>query len=90
MKYYIPTNIRREHIIQAIEEVIRRGYDKKRESRKYDILYNGKRFPPKVVITIANKFANGEPLDHSKFSGGESFANKFLQERGFEILRKSL
>jgi 5-methylcytosine-specific restriction protein B len=80
MKYHIPTNITREHIIQAINEVSKNGYDRKRDSRKYDLLHEGKRYPPKVVLTIANKFANGEELHHSKFSGGVVYANKFLKD----------
>lgn len=65
------------------------GYDKSRKSTKYDLLHNDRRYPPKVVLTIANKFANGEQLHHSKFSGGVIYANKFLKERGFEIVEKN-
>lgn len=88
MKYYIPQNITKDHILQAIHEIDRSAYDRKRESKKYDLLYNGRRYPPKVVVTSANKYANGIPLDPSKFSGGEKLANQFLQARGFEIIPK--
>jgi len=88
-RFNIPANITREHIIQAIEEIHTHGYSEKNASRKYDVLYNGKQYPPKVVISLANKFANGTILDVSKFSGGEQFTNKFLKGRGFEIISKN-
>lgn len=84
----IPPNITKEHIIRAIQEIEKEGYPEKHESKKYDVVYEGKRYPPKVVISFANKHANGESLDFSEFSGEEQFANRFLQEKGFEILRK--
>lgn len=88
-RFNIPGNITREHIIQAIKDIDVNGYPEKNESRKYDVFYNGKRYPPKVVISLANKFANGIILDVSEFSGGEEFANKFLKERDFEIIQKN-
>jgi len=84
----IPPNITREQIILAVHEIDKIGYPEKHESRKYDLIFEGKQYPPKVVIAHANKYANGTLLDFSEFSGGEQFANKFLQERGFEITRK--
>jgi len=84
----IPPNITRDHIIQAIREIDKNGYPDKNESRKYNLLFEGKYYPPKVVLSIANRNANGELLDVSDFSGGEQFANKFLKERGFEIILK--
>ena len=88
-RFNIPANITRDHIIQAIKEIDANGYSEKNASRKYDLLYNGKRYPPKVVISLANKFANGTVLDFSDFSGGEQFTNKFLKERDFEIVIKN-
>ena len=88
-RFNIPENITREHIIQALKEIDIQGYSEKNASRKYDLLYNGKRYPPKVVISLANKFANGPILEFSEFSGGEQFTNKFLKGRGFEISLKN-
>jgi len=85
----IPPEITRDHIIQAIKEIDTSGYPERNESRKYDLLFEGKRFPPKVVLSYANKYLNEKVLDVSQFSGGESAANKFLKERGFEILLKN-
>lgn len=87
MRIQIPPNIQREHILRAITEIKEQGCPPRNESTKYDLAYLGKRYPPKYVISLANKFANGELFDVSKFSGGEE-TNKRLQELGFEIVEK--
>jgi len=84
----IPPNITQAHIIKAIRDIETSGYPDKNESRKYDLLFEGKCYPPEIVLSRANTFANGVLLDVSEFSGGEQFANKFLKERGFEIILK--
>jgi hypothetical protein len=83
----IPQNIKSEHIIQAIEEVERSGIPKDRSSDGYDLEYNKRYYPPKYIISLANKYANGNELDHSEFSGG-SEANNFLESLGFDIVNK--
>jgi hypothetical protein len=57
--------------------------DDKRQ-RKFNLKYNGRDYPPKYTISMANKFANGEQLKASAFSGGDE-TNPFLKARGFEI-----
>jgi 5-methylcytosine-specific restriction protein A len=84
----IPPNITQAHIIQAIRDIETTGYPDKNESRKYDLFYEEKCYPPKIVLSRANMFANGVLLDVSEFSGGEQFANKFLKDRGFDIILK--
>lgn len=81
----IPVNITREHILTAIKEIEKYGVEPKREALKYHLLYNGRTFPPKFVVSKANKYANGSELDPDEFNGGDE-ANKFLKERGFEII----
>ncbi len=84
----IPSNISRKHVEQAIEEIDKTGYPAKRESTKFDLIHHGKRYPPKVVVSKANRFANGEEL--TQFSGGEE-TNQFLRRLGFKIvLRESI
>ena len=60
----IPKNITKEHILLSIERFDEYGLpDPNADSQYYDLLYNGNRYPPKVIISYANKFANGEDLD---------------------------
>jgi 5-methylcytosine-specific restriction endonuclease McrA len=83
----IPKTITREHILQSIKQINIDGYDKKNESTKYDLLYNGVRYPPKVIISLAYKFVSGSPHSVDDFSGG-SESNNFLKVHGFSIVDK--
>jgi hypothetical protein len=80
----IPKNITREHVLRAIGEINRIGIREGRESKKFYLEYGGKFFPPKYVISMANKYANGEELGSSEFSGGNE-TNDFLRALGFSI-----
>lgn len=80
----IPRNIKREHIIKAIEEIRKNGIPKGRNSRKFLLEFNGEYYPPKYVISLANKYANGEILNPTKFNGGKE-TNDFLRKLGFKI-----
>ncbi|HOK14935.1 MAG TPA: hypothetical protein PK007_08450, partial [Candidatus Kapabacteria bacterium] len=66
----IPKNIKKEHIIEAIAEIKKVGISEGRNSRKYLLEYDGGYFPPKFVISLANKYANSELLDSQEFNSG--------------------
>lgn len=85
----IPPEINRDHVILALKEIDEKHWDKENDSIKYDLIFNGKRYPPKIVVKYANKYANGELFDVSKFSGGEDTTNKFFRALEFEIDFKS-
>ncbi|MEM3068196.1 MAG: hypothetical protein QXX91_06130 [Thermoplasmata archaeon] len=50
--------------------------------------YNGEFYPPKYIISIANKYVNGKELDPEEFSGGVE-ANQFLKILVFNIVKLS-
>ncbi|WP_232454374.1 McrB family protein [Burkholderia ubonensis] len=78
-----------EHIRLALQEIDQEGVPKDAESTGYDLLYNGKRYPPKLVLSLAVKHATGEPLDRAAFSGGEaSSAFRLLRRLDFEVEAK--
>jgi len=81
----IPQNIRREHVIKAIEEVKRVGIPKGRESKKFLLEFDGEYYPPKYIVSLSNKYANGVELNPSEFSGGKE-TNDFLRSLGFNIV----
>ena len=81
----IPNNITKENIVSAINEIEKNGYPIIREPTKYNIKYNEKTYPAKYIISIANKFANGQELISNNFGGGTE-TNEFLKSRGFEIV----
>lgn len=52
----IPENIKSEDIVRAVEEVEKLGtIPSGRDSEKYSLEYNGRFYPPKYIISLANK-----------------------------------
>lgn len=87
----IPQNISREDLLLAIEEIRESGIPRGSDSTKYDLVQDGGRFPPKLIVAVANRFANGEELDRAAFSGGrDSTAFRLLERRGFTIEKKPI
>jgi hypothetical protein len=81
----IPKNITEQHILRAIAEIDRSGVPSGRDSTKFLLSIKGKTYPPKYVVSLANKFANGQELSPSVFNGGAE-TNGFLKLLGFQIL----
>lgn len=80
----IPQAIQRQHVIHAIAEIRAGGVPKNREPTKFYLVHEGRLYPPKFTLSLAAKYATGEELSASEFSGGNE-ANTFLTELGFTI-----
>lgn len=84
--------ISKQNIISAIAEIksnpeLRKG----RASSTYDLIYEGMEYPPKLVISIANRFATGEELSSNDFEGGIGTpAFNLFEQFGFEIISKKI
>ena len=86
----IPKNISKEHLLKAILKIDKDGIPKDGNSLYYDVVYNGKKYPPKIIVSYANIFANGEELDRNSFSGGlGTQCFKLLEQNDFIIQKKS-
>lgn len=84
-------DITADHVLQAIAEIDRKGIDPKEESTGYDLLYAAHRYPPKLVLSLAAKYARGTEFDRSQFTGGEdSSAFRLLRSLSFEIVPKAV
>lgn len=83
----IPKNITAQHILQALADVDHHSVPVQCQSTVYDLVHNDKRYPPKYVISLANRLANGEELDPGLFISTES--RSFLVELGFVVRRRS-
>ena len=83
----IPENINREHVLKALKEIDDKGIPKSRESKTWSLVYNGKYYPPKYVISLANKYANGFELSYDSFTTIE--ARNYLKRLGFTIIKLS-
>lgn len=85
----IPKNITKEHLLKAIQRIDLEGYPKDSASKYYDLIYKDKKYPPKVVLSYANIFANGFELDRNTFDGGEGTeCFNLLLKNNFQILKK--
>jgi 5-methylcytosine-specific restriction enzyme B len=85
----IPNNIKREHLLEAIRRIDDEGIPKDGNSQYYDVLFRGKRYPPKLIVSYANYYTNGIELDRNSFSGGQNTpCFNLLQDNGFQIIRK--
>jgi hypothetical protein len=51
----------------------------------YDLIWEGRAYPPKAILGTAYEFAVGERLASGDFEGGKSGAVKVLGELGFTV-----
>jgi hypothetical protein len=82
----IPKNITREHIEKAIQEIIPENIPSQRKGKYYLLVENGKYFPLKYVISIANRIANGAELGSDEFNAVE--AKEYLIKLSFNVVDK--
>ncbi len=85
----IPHNITKQSVINAIKQIDEEGVPKGHESTKYNLIYNGKLYPPKYTLALANLIENSVFLESDQFNGGKE-TNSFLQKLGFEIVGEIL
>jgi 5-methylcytosine-specific restriction enzyme B len=79
----------KNHVQTALSEIDRDGIPTDARSTLYDLIQGHKRYPPKLVLSLATKHASGTEYDRSLFSGGEkSQAFALLRSLGFQIERK--
>lgn len=85
----IPKGITRADVLRAIAALDRGEPHAFKGSRKYDLLENGQRYPPKAVLGLAAARLAGRPLVPADFSGGvESQCHAILEDLGFKIVAK--
>lgn len=81
--------VEREHVLAALKEIDDTGVPPDAESTVYDLIHGSRRYPPKLVLSLASKHAGGKAFDRSMFSGGiDSSAFSLLRTLGFHIERK--
>lgn len=81
--------IRREHIISALRDLDSQIKHAFADSTGFDLVHEGKRYPPKAVFGVAGRYALGRELLPAHFSGGEdSVCFQVLRQAGFEISPK--
>jgi hypothetical protein len=82
-------SIAKEHLVEAFErfEIQKNEYP---DSTFYNVVFNGKEYPPKPIVAIAYHIAFGEKIKTKDFDGGiNTPAFKLLKKYGFEIVNKN-
>lgn len=77
-------NITKQHVLDAVDKIEREGIALE-PSTRFDVVINGKAYPPKEIMRYANLIANG--TKDWFYSGGEP-TNKWLRSMGFQIENK--
>ena len=80
----IPSGLNEQHFGQAAAEIDRDGVPAKRRSVHYDLVLNGKRYPPKYVISLATKYATGTEHPADCFDAVE--AKDYFLARDYEVI----
>jgi len=84
-------NLTKESILKAIQKIDSNpNLIKGRESFQYDLVYNGKKYPPILVLSEANKILGGEEITIRDFNNSTKRAFKILVDKGFEVLTKNI
>ena len=79
-----PERITKHHVLEGIKKIELEKIELE-PSTKYDVIINGKYYPPKEVMRFAHEIMNGEHIWER--SGGEP-TNKYLTALGFEVTDK--
>lgn len=78
---------KKEYIIDALKFIDENGVPFHNQSTKYELVTeDGKRYPPKYVVAIADHLANGTDISTDGFNAVE--AKSFLEGQGFTIETK--
>jgi 5-methylcytosine-specific restriction protein A len=85
----IPDGITREDVERAIREFDTGAGHHFGPSRGYDLVFEGRRYPPKAILALAAGRLAGRVLEPTEFAGGkQSKCFKVLTGLGFEISEK--
>lgn len=87
----VTSGLTRENVLRALADIDQGNIPDRSNSTTYDLINKARRYPPKLVLSLAVKHASGEEYDRDDFTGGEqSPAFKLLRKLGFEIIEKKI
>lgn len=79
--------LKKQDIIDALKFVDENGVPKHNESTRYMLVGdNGKKYPPKYIVAVADHLANGKDISTVGFNAVE--AKNYLENQGFVIETK--
>ena len=81
--------IKKQNVLDALKHIDNNGVPAQNQSTKYELVTeDGKKYPPKYVIAVADHIANGAEISTEAFNAVE--AKNFLQGQGFMIETKQI
>ncbi|SES74571.1 AAA family ATPase [Hymenobacter actinosclerus] len=83
---FAPTQLTRDHILRALRLIERQGQPLP-PSTVYDLVYKGRRYPPRPVLQLAFQLASGQPAATLPLRAGEP-TNQALEALDFTIATK--
>ncbi|TBV25684.1 hypothetical protein DMZ43_12165 [Meridianimaribacter sp. CL38] len=82
-------SVTREHIIQGIKDFEEKGYPNEfGPSSTYDIVHEGKAYPPKAIMAYANFHAEGRKIERYFKGGVGTDCFNALERNGFSVSKK--
>jgi hypothetical protein len=85
------TPVTREDVVRAIQEYDQLGPERFFSAHgfapttTYDLVWDGRRYPPKAILGTAYELATGDRLASGDFEGGKSGAVTVLGKLGFTV-----
>lgn len=88
----IPNGITTEHIKKAVNDYNSNAIKHRfADSKDYDVIIDGNKYPPKAIVGLAARYVSGELLTPKHFKGGQrTKCFKILRDNGFEVLPKDI
>ena len=80
----IPPNLTDKHFHLAAAQIVRERVPVERKSVHYDLVLNGKRYPPKYIISLAQKIATGQEFPATGFNAVE--AKNYFLGKGYKVI----
>ena len=78
---------KKEYVIEALKYIDENGVPFHNQSTKYELVTDdGKRYPPKFVVAVADHLANGTDISTDGYNAVE--AKSYLENQGFTIETK--
>lgn len=81
----------KKNLIEAIKKIEENpSVRNNRTSSTYDLIFENKKYPPILVLSIANQLQNGKELLLADFDNKVDIPFKILRDHGFEIVKKNV
>lgn len=88
-KNWEPQSILKQHVLQAAKKWDAAGYKNFKNSISYDVIIDGRAYPPKAISSCAHELATGRPLESKEFGGAKDGTwHRRLKELGFSVIEK--